>query len=85
MTKEKQKKQPYHSLLPIQMQQALMDVAATGRIEMIDATAKELNEAAPQRFHNEQTVSGRRFYHEPRQLVPNAGFIVAYPYNSSRT
>ena len=72
-------KHPYHTLLPVHMQKALMTAAALERIEMIDTTARELHEEAPYRFHDENTVTYRTFYHEPRQLVPNAGFVVPYP------
>ena len=69
----------YNNILPVQMQDALMQAAATGRIEVIDATISELHKKHPERFHNEQTVSSRRFHHEPRQSVPNAGFVVPFP------
>ena len=77
-------KHPYHTLLPVHMQKALMSAAATERIEMIDVTARELHAEAPHRFHDEKSVSLRRFYHEPRQNIPNAGFVVPYPLNGPR-
>ncbi|UOF82896.1 hypothetical protein [Caudoviricetes sp.] len=69
----------YNNILPIHMQDTLMAAAATGRFEVVDATVIELQKKHPERFHNEHTVSGRRFHHEPRQSVPNAGFVVPFP------
>ena len=79
-------KHPFHTLLPVHMQKALMSAAALERIEMIDITARELHAEAPHKFHDEKkSVALRRFYHEPRQLVPNAGYIFPYPSNQSRS
>jgi hypothetical protein len=78
-------KHPYHTLLPVHMQKSLMDVAAIGRVDLIDSVARDLQTAAPHRFQDENSVALRRFYHEPRQLVPKAGYIVAYPLHYPRT
>lgn len=77
-------KYPYHTLLPVHMQASLMAAAATEHIETIDIAASELRAAAPNRFHDSNSVALRKFYHEPRQLVPNAGFVVAYPLSGAR-
>jgi len=69
---------PYHTLLPLNMQAALMAAAETKKIETIDATVKQLNFAAPYLFHNGKSEALRKFYHEPRQNVPSAGFVVAF-------
>ena len=77
-------KHQYHTLLPVHMQASLMTAAATQNMEAIDAAASALHTAAPNRFHDNQSVALRKFYHEPRQIVPNAGFVVAYPLNGAR-
>jgi hypothetical protein len=71
-------KHPYHTLLPTYLQKFLMDAAAVGLAE-IDKVASEMREVSPQRFHDSKSVELRVFYNEPRQSVPNAGFIVPYP------
>jgi len=71
-------KHPYHTLLPVQMQAALMEAAATKNTKTIDSTVDHLNFVAPYRFHNDKSEPLRTFYHEPRQNVPNAGFLVAF-------
>lgn len=71
-------KHPYHTLLPTYMQKFLMD-AVEGGVAEIDKVASELREVSPQRFHDIKSVELRVFYNEPRQSVPNAGFIVPYP------
>jgi len=84
----------YHTLLPIHMQASLMDAALPQRIvymkasliddalkksvEAIDAVVSDLHFSAPFLFHNEQSEKLRRFHHEPRQNVLNAGFVVPY-------
>ena len=77
-------KHPYHTLLPTNMQKMLMD-AATGGLASIDRVIYELQSSSPYRFHDKNTVEWRMFYNEPRQLVPNSGFIVPYPTGSSRS
>lgn len=80
MTKAKLKTQhPYHTLLPTHMQKMLMDAAATGSLADVDRVVYELQSSSPFRFHDKNTVEWRMFYNEPRQLVPNSGFIVPYP------
>jgi hypothetical protein len=71
-------KHPYHTLLPTYMQKFLMD-AVEGGVAEIDKVASELREVSPQRFHDIKSVELRVFYNEPRQSVPNAGFITPYP------
>jgi hypothetical protein len=71
-------KHPYHTLLPTYMQKFLMD-AVEGGVAEIDKVASELREVSPQRFHDTKSVELRVFYNEPRQNVPNAGFIMPYP------
>ena len=71
-------KHPYHTLLPTYMQKFLMD-AVEGGVAEIDKVASEMREVSPQRFHDNKSVELRVFYNEPRQSVPNAGFIVPYP------
>jgi len=71
-------KHPYHTLLPTYMQKFLMD-AVEGGVAEIDKVASELREVSPQRFHDIKSVELRVFYNEPRQSVPNAGFIMPYP------
>lgn len=71
-------KHPYHTLLPTYMQKFLMD-AVEGGVAEIDKVASELREVSPQRFHDNKSVELRVFYNEPRQSVPNAGFIMPYP------
>ena len=77
-------KHPFHTLLTTQMQTSLMEAAATERMEFIDSTVRELHAIAPYKFHDEKSVSLRRFYNEPRQLVPNAGCVIPYPMNRPR-
>ena len=50
-----------------------------GGVAEIDKVASELREVSPQRFHDTKSVELRVFYNEPRQSVPNAGFIMPYP------
>jgi len=71
-------KHPYHTLLPTYLQKFLMD-ATKGGVAEIDKVASEMREVSPQRFHDNKSVELRVFYNEPRQSVPNAGFIVPYP------
>lgn len=71
-------KHPYHNLLPIYMQEQLMQAAATGSIERIDSVAEDLRDAAPKAFLSEKSIARRMFYHEPRQSVPMAGFVVPF-------
>ena len=71
-------KHPYHILLPTYMQKFLMD-AVEGGVAEIDKVASELREVSPQRFHDIKSVELRVFHNEPRQSVPNAGFITPYP------
>ena len=71
-------KHPYHTLLPTYMQKFLMD-AVEGGVAEIDKVASELREVSPQRFHDNKSVELRVFHNEPRQSVPNAGFIMPYP------
>ena len=74
-------KHPYHTLLPTYMQKFLMD-AVEGGVAEIDKVASELREVSPQRFHDNKSVELRVFYNEPRQSVPNAGFIMPYPFRT---
>lgn len=71
-------KHEYHTLLPVHMQEFLITAAFTENIEAIDAAVKQLNLVAPYKFQNESTEKLRKFYHEPRQNVPNDGFVVAF-------
>ena len=71
-------KHPYHTLLPTYLQKFLMDAAVVGLAE-IDKVVSEMREVSPQRFHDNKSVGLRVFHNEPRQSVPNAGFIVPYP------
>ncbi len=73
-------KHAYHSMLPVHLQHQLM-IATPGTL---DLTIKTVQEAAPERFHTGDTVARRRFYHEPRQLVPNAGCVIPYPLSMNR-
>jgi len=73
-------KHAYHSLLPVHLQHQLM-IATPGTV---DATIKAVQDSAPFLFHDETTVARRRFYHEPRQLVPNAGCVVPFPTGMNR-
>lgn len=72
-------KHPHHTLLPIHLQNALMSAATSGRIEFLDRTIKDVYEATPQKFHTDKTVTERRFFNEPRQNIPNAGFEIRFP------
>jgi hypothetical protein len=60
------------------MQAALMAAAETQNIEKIDAAASDLRFAAPYLFHNGESEALRKFHHEPRMRVPNAGFVVDF-------
>jgi hypothetical protein len=60
------------------MQASLMAAAETKTLRVIDAAANDLKFAAPYLLHNEATQKLRKFYHEPRLVVPNAGFVVAF-------
>jgi hypothetical protein len=74
----------YHSLLPIQLQSNLMGAAETKRIDVIDITIAATMVSAPSKYHTAKTLDQRRFYDEPRQVIPHAGFIRAVPPNMSR-
>ena len=78
-------KHPHHTMLPVHLQNALRSAATSKRIEFLDRTIKDVYEAAPQKFHTEQTVSERRFLNEPRQLVPNAGYEIPFPSGRTRS
>jgi hypothetical protein len=69
-------KHPHHSLLPIHLQNALMSAASSERMEFIDQAIRDVYQAMPQKFHNEKTIAERKFYNEPRRIVPNAGFVI---------
>jgi hypothetical protein len=71
-------KHPYHTLLPVQMQAALMEAALTENIKAIDSAVDHLHFVAPYLFHNGKSEALRTFHHEPRQNVLNAGFFVAF-------
>ena len=75
-------KYAYHSLLPTFMQDILMAAGPTD--ESVNAAIKEVYQMMPQKFHNETTVASRKFYHEPRRIVPNAGFNISIPVGMSR-
>ncbi len=74
----------YHSLLPIQLQSNLMSAAETKKLDMIDAAIASTVVSAPSKYHTAKTLDERRFYDEPRQIVPHAGFIRAVPPNMNR-
>ena len=74
----------YHSLLPIQLQSNLMSAAETKKLDMIDAAIASTVVSAPSKYHTAKTLDERRFYDEPRQVIPHAGFIRAVPPNMSR-
>ncbi len=74
----------YHSLLPIQLQSNLMSAAETKKLDMIDAAVAATVVSAPSKYHTAKTLDERRFYDEPRQVIPHAGFIRAVPPNMSR-
>ena len=71
---------PHHHL-----QNALKAAASSGRIETIDRAVKDIQMAAPNKFHDEKTVSERKFVNEPRQLLPNAGYVMPFPLGISRS
>lgn len=71
-------KHQYHTLLPVNMQAALMAAAETKTLGAIDDVVGQLNFAAPYLFHNGKSEALRRFYHEPRRNVPSAGFVFAF-------
>ena len=77
-------KHPYHTMLPKYLQDLLRDAAATEREDLISSTVREVQASLSQRFHNNDTVALRTFHHEPRMLVPNAGFVVGYAGTASR-
>jgi hypothetical protein len=60
------------------MQAALMEAAATKNTKAIDSAVDHLHFVAPYRFHNDKSEALRKFHHEPRQNVPNAGFVMAF-------
>lgn len=77
-------KHPYHSLLPVQLQHTLMEAAERKRLDLLDDTIQQVQSSAPNKFHTAKTLSDRRFYNEPRQVIPNAGFINPVPQGMSR-
>ena len=77
-------KHPYNTMLSIHAQDILMRAAATEDSAEITKAIREVQVNAPQKFHDETTVALRTFHHEPRMLVPNAGFSVAYAGVGSR-
>lgn len=79
------KNYPHHTMLPVHLQNMLKAAASSGRIETIDRAVKDIQRAAPNKFHDEKTVSDRRFLNEPRQNVPNAGFEIPYPEGRTRS
>lgn len=74
----------YHSLLPVQLQSNLMEAAEKKRLDLLDVVIAETALAAPSKYHTAKTLGDRRFYNEPRQAIPNAGFIHPVPPNMSR-
>ncbi len=66
------------------MQSNLMSAAETKKLDMIDAAIASTVVSAPSKYHTAKTLDERRFYDEPRQVVPHAGFIRAVPPNMSR-
>lgn len=77
-------KHPYHSLLPVQLQNVLMQAAERKRLDLLDETIQDVQRSAPSKFHTAKTLDQRRFYNEPRQVIPNAGFINPVPHGMSR-
>ena len=77
-------KHPYNNMLSIHAQDILMRAAATENSEAIDRAIREVQVSAPQKFHDNKTAALRKFHHEPRMLIPNAGFSVAYAGVGSR-
>ncbi len=61
-----------------------MSAAETKKLDMIDAAVAATVVSAPSKYHTAKTLDERRFYDEPRQVVPHAGFIRAVPPNMSR-
>lgn len=79
------KKHPHHTMLPVHLQNMLMSAAASGRAEVVDRAIKDVYETMPHKFHTEKTISDRRFFNEPRQLLPNAGYVMPTPPGLSRS
>jgi hypothetical protein len=76
---------PHNTLLPRHLQDALRGATKSGSIDLINDAIQHAHEAVPHFFHNSKTIGNRRFHNEPRQIIPNAGFNVAYPLsNGSR-
>lgn len=44
--------------------------------DRLNALIKRIKEESPRHFHSDATLSERVFYHEPKQRIPNAGYIV---------
>jgi hypothetical protein len=77
-------KHPHNQLLPIHLQNMLMSAGDTGRDDLIDVAIKTAHSSYPNLFHDKDSVSSRVFHHEPRQIVPNAGYVIGYPIAGSR-
>jgi len=44
----------------------------------LDQLVEQMKTEAPARFHNDNTLDKRVFFHQPRASVPMAGFVVPY-------
>lgn len=77
-------KYPYNTLLPTHLQDLLHSAASIRHSEPLDKAIREVQEALPHKFHTDQTVGQRVFFHEPRQSSPRAGFMVPYAGGLSR-
>lgn len=77
-------KHSYHGLLPVQLQNILMEATKSGRMDFLDEAISQVQALAPDKFHTDKTLAQRKFYNEPRRVIPNAGFIHPVPPNMSR-
>ena len=77
---------PFHTMLPKHLQVWLRaasvhpaETATVKDLEALAAVIKDVQTQDPQKFHDEGTLALRRFHHEPRQIIPMAGFVVPLP------
>jgi hypothetical protein len=41
----------------------------------LEKTIEQLKLESPERFLNKHSIENRRFYHQPRSVIPMAGFV----------
>lgn len=83
MVKQRRKiDRSFHSLLSTQHQSMLKTAYEMDKLDILDATIKQVMEEAPDRFHTDESLETRVFYDEPMDntyRVKRAGCIKSRP------